>query len=57
MAKRPLKLQFRIPPYEPPRNEWREKIHRAATERLGGVVYEATDRLEIAVGLYFKLGA
>ena len=55
--KRPLKLRFRIPPYEPTRNDWRLAIHRAATEALGPVVYESTDRLEVTVGLYFEQGA
>src|SRR5207253_367407 len=57
MPKRPLKLRFRIPPYERPANEWRKKIHAAARERQGGVRYQPTDRLEVEVGLYFKDGA
>ena len=57
MPKRPLKIQFRIPPYKTPRNAWREMILEAARERLGNVAYERTDKLEIEVGLYFKTGA
>ena len=56
MPKRPLKLRFRIPPYERPANEWRKKIHAAARARLGRLRYEPTDRLEVEVGLYFKDG-
>lgn len=57
MAKRPLRLQFRILPYQGPRNEWRKNVHAAAQERRGNVRYAPTDRLEIDVGLYFKAGA
>ena len=57
MPKRPLKLHFRIPPYERPRNEWRKKIHAAARERQGNVKYAPSDQLEIEVGLYFTTGA
>jgi len=58
MTKRPLKLRFRIPPYEPSdRNEWRRQIHAAALAKRAKVKYEPTDKLEVEVGLYFKVGA
>ena len=54
MAKRPLKLHVRIPPYRSPRNAWRRAIHAAATQALqrGGVRYDKADRLEVEVRLY-----
>jgi hypothetical protein len=55
MPKRPLKLSIRIPVYAAPRNTWRRAIHRALEERqrTAPVRYEATDRLEVALRLYF----
>lgn len=59
MAKRALKLHFRIPPYRIPRNGWRRLIHAAAMEaqRRVGVKYADTDRLEVEVHLYLDGGA
>ncbi len=55
MPKRPLKLSIRIPEYAAPRNTWRKAIHRALVERqrTSPVRYEATDRLEVVLRLYF----
>lgn len=55
MAKRALRIQFRLPPYEPPRNEWRKQIHAAALAKRGAVRYEPDDCLEVDVRLYFGL--
>ena len=59
MAKRPLKLHFRIPPYRGPRNAWRRLIHAAASEAQQriGVRYLDTDRLQVEVWLYHDGGA
>lgn len=59
MAKRALKLHFRIPPYRIPRNGWRRLIHTAAMEaqRRVGVKYTDMDRLEVEVRLYLDDGA
>src|SRR3990172_13216104 len=57
MPKRPLKLHFRIPPYEAPSNEWRKRIHLAACEKVEDVQYQPNDRLEVEVRLYFLAGA
>jgi hypothetical protein len=55
MPKRPLKLKVRIPEYAPPRNTWRQAIHKAVTEvqEKEGVSYERDDRLEVKLRLYF----
>jgi hypothetical protein len=55
MPKRPLTLSIRIPVYAPPRNRWRQAIHRALVERQRTVPvrYQATDRLEVTLRLYF----
>jgi hypothetical protein len=54
MAKRPLKLSIRLPPYQPPRNEWRKQIHQAMLQRQQEslVAYNATDKLEVEIRLY-----
>lgn len=54
MAKRPLKLKIRIPPYQTPRNAWRKKLHRAVldVQRKSGVTYSGNDKLEVEVSLY-----
>lgn len=53
MAKRPLKIVARIPPYRHPRNVWREAIHRAVQERRGeSVQYRDSDKLEVEILLY-----
>lgn len=56
MAKRPLKLKIRIPPYETPRNAWRRKLHAcvAAKQRESTVRYRILDRLEIEAMIYMK---
>ena len=56
MAKRPLKLSIRIPPYENPRNAWRKKLHQIvrARQRRSTVRYLETDRLEVVVRLYIS---
>ena len=54
MAKRPLRLAVRIPPYRPPRNHWRMLVHEAVSirQRAAGVVYKETDKLHIQLRLY-----
>jgi len=55
MAKRALRIAFRIPPYASGRRlQWRRDIHAAAVHacRRAGVSYEAADRLEVRVRLY-----
>jgi hypothetical protein len=56
MAKRPLKLTLRIPPYETPRNAWRKKLHQVVLkkQRNSPVRYTETDKLEVEVRLYIK---
>jgi hypothetical protein len=56
MAKRPLKLSIRIPPYENPRDAWRKKLHHIvrARQRRSTVRYLETDRLEVVVRLYIS---
>lgn len=59
MAKRKTKLTIRIPPYEPPRNAWRHKIHRMGSLEVkrAEVLYRPSDKLELKVRLYLKDGA
>ena len=59
MAKRPLKLTLRIPPYEHPRNAWRKKLHEVIRrrQRRFPVTYTENDKLEVEVRLYFKNSA
>ena len=53
MAKRPLKLLARIPPYEPPRNRWRKAVHGAVLKARGrSVEYLKSDKLEVEILLY-----
>ena len=56
MAKRPLKLTIRIPPYENPRNAWRKKLHQAVLQhqRDFTVQYLESDKLEVTVRLYIS---
>lgn len=56
MAKRPLKLNIRIPPYQNPRNAWRKKLHQVVRKRKrrSAVRYLESDRLEVAVRLYIS---
>jgi Holliday junction resolvase RusA-like endonuclease len=55
MARRPLKLNIRIPQYKTPRYTWRKAIHKVVveTQRKTPVVYNKQDRLELIVRLYF----
>ena len=54
MAKRPLKLTLRIPPYETPRNAWRKKLHQVVLKRQqkSPVRYTEKDKLEVEIRLY-----
>lgn len=54
MAKRKFKIQFRIPAYVTPRNDWRRRIHNAACKEMreSDVAYRIGDRLAVAVVLY-----
>lgn len=56
MAKRPLKLRIRIPPYETPRNSWRRKLHACvvAKQKESAVRYRISDRLEVQALIYMK---
>ncbi len=53
-SKQPKKLNFRLPPYEAPRNAWRLLIHAAALEAQAktGVYYTTSDQLSVKVLLY-----
>lgn len=59
MPKKPLKLKFRLPPYEFPRNAWRKRIHTIAQRaaKTLAVVYDDKDRLEVNVRLYLQAPA
>lgn len=54
MAKRRLKLHFRIPPYVPPRLDWRERIHGAALAEMlkRSVTIHDDDRLDVEMVFY-----
>ena len=61
MMKKKLTLHARIPPYLPPRNDWRKAIHAEVSKCADtqGVTYSPTARLELTVTLYIpenKLG-
>ncbi len=58
MAKRPLTLKFRIPPYKTSRNAWRQEIYQAAeAARIkSDTAYDATDLLQLDVLLYMDEG-
>jgi Holliday junction resolvase RusA-like endonuclease len=58
MAKRKTKLTLRIPLYGPPRNTWRQKIHRIVSleAERAEVSYRPSDKLELKVRLYLKEG-
>jgi hypothetical protein len=58
MAKRKTKLTIRIPPYQSPRNTWRQKLHRIASleAERAEVSYQSMDKLELKVRLYLKDG-
>jgi hypothetical protein len=59
MAKRRLRIHFRIPPYKSPRNEWRREIYDAAKAIMASrsVKYLDTDKLEISIILYLPESA
>jgi len=59
MAKRPLKLTVRIPPYKAPRNAWRKSLHKAIQDRfrISPVVFSEHDKLEVEVRLYMNATA
>ncbi|HLE25716.1 MAG TPA: hypothetical protein VI935_08715 [Thermodesulfobacteriota bacterium] len=48
------KIKVRVPPYRPPRYEWRKVIHQTVVRELknGDLAYLPSDRLEINVRLY-----
>ena len=56
MAKRALKLTFRIPPYRHPRISWRRMIHAEALKLKDdkGIDYMKKDRLEVQCSLYMN---
>jgi Holliday junction resolvase RusA-like endonuclease len=55
MAEIPV-VRVVLPPYETPRNAWREKIHAAAAASLAaaGVAYSQDDRLRLHVCLHMS---
>src|SRR5437899_6882931 len=57
MAKRRFTFSSLLPPYAPPRNEWRRRVHAAVLESQAsrGVGYSENDRLEVRLELF--LGA
>jgi hypothetical protein len=54
MPKQPKKLTFRLPPYRPPRNDWRRAISAVAVaaQQNAGVRYSPSDHLTVTVRLY-----
>ena len=56
MPKRRLTLSFRLPPYSPPRNEWRKQIKNLALEEVNtrNIIYLESDQLQIDVRLYLE---
>ncbi len=54
MAKRRFTFSATLPPYAPPRNEWRRRVHAAVLESQAGrgVGYSENDRLEVRIELY-----
>ena len=54
MAKRRYALKVRIPPYQRPRNTWRQAVHAEVltAARSRGVAYKPEDRLELLITLY-----
>jgi hypothetical protein len=57
MGKHSLTVKLRIPPYSPPRTEWRHSLHLDLMKacRENKIRYRSTDKLELDVVLY--LGA
>jgi hypothetical protein len=56
MAKRRLKIHFRIPSYVTPRNQWRRLIYESARAEMQArsVVYHPDDMLVVSVVLYLN---
>ena len=56
MSKLRLEVQFRLPPYAFPRNEWRKAIYlgAAAAFRKRGIQYSDSDKLEVEICLYLE---
>jgi hypothetical protein len=54
VAKRRFTFSTTLPPYAPPRNEWRRRVHAAVLEAqaIRGVGYSETDRLEVRIELF-----
>ncbi|TMC77842.1 MAG: hypothetical protein E6J09_06155 [Chloroflexi bacterium] len=54
MAKRRFTFSAVLPPYAPPRNEWRRRVHAAVLESQAGrgVGYSESDRLEVRIELF-----
>src|SRR2546430_11949841 len=54
MAKRRFMFSRLLPPYAPPRNEWRRRVHAAVLEAQAsrGVGYSENDRLEVRLELF-----
>ena len=54
MPKRRQALKLRIPPYSPPRTEWRRSLHSELTKacRENKIRYGSNDKLELEVVLY-----
>jgi hypothetical protein len=54
MARRRFTFSALLPPYAPPRNEWRRRVHAAVLEAQAarGVGYSETDRLEVRLELF-----
>src|SRR5256885_13450852 len=54
MARRRFTFSALLPPYAPPRNEWRRRVHAAVLEAQAsrGVGYSESDRLEVRIELY-----
>ncbi len=54
MAKRRFTFSATLPPYAPPRNEWRRRVHAAVLESQAsrGVGYSENDRLEVRIELF-----
>ncbi len=54
MAKRRFTISATLPPYAPPRNEWRRRVHAAILEAqtFRGVGYRESDLLELRVSIF-----
>jgi hypothetical protein len=54
VAKRRFTISATLPPYAPPRNEWRRKVHAAVLEAqtIRGVGYRENDQLELRVAIF-----